>query len=70
LELQLEIGARKLQVAIEKSNLKLLEAVSARSLSFRKGSGDEEQAEMNKDNPKNSDLGSDTTPNLDPKLKG
>jgi hypothetical protein len=35
-----------------------------------KGSGDEEQEEMNKDNPKNFNLGSDTTPNLDPETKG
>jgi hypothetical protein len=67
--MQLELRAKEVHVAIEKSNLKLLEAVSARSLSFLKGFGDKEQAETNKDKSEYSGFSSDPPAKLDPGTK-
>jgi hypothetical protein len=69
LEMQLELRAKKVHVAIEKSNLKLLEAVSARLLSFLKGFGDKEQAETNKDKSEYFYFSSDPLAKLDPGTK-
>jgi hypothetical protein len=69
LEMQLEIHAKEVHAAIEKSNLKLLEAVSASSPRFLKRRGDKEQVKTNHDEAENSDAGSDTPETFAQKTK-